>query len=151
MVSSVLYICGMSQEHKRAWIALLTTVAGYGTYLVLVLGRSGDTPLTEAPYVAAVLWTIGGSIVVAIVLNIAVGISSPEDRIQDQRDREINQFGDHIGQSFLVIGGLAALVMAMAESSHFWIANVIYLGFTLSSILGSCAKIAAYRWGFQAG
>ena len=39
--------------------------------------------------------------------------------------------------------------MAMAEADHFWIANVIYLAFVLSAILGSIAKIVAYRRGFQ--
>ncbi len=67
---------------------------------------------------------------------------------RDQRDREINRFGDYIGQSFVIVGGVAALGLAMAELSYFWIANAIYLGFVLSSILGSTAKIVAYRWGF---
>ena len=38
--------------------------------------------------------------------------------------------------------------MAMAEWDYFWIANVIYLCFVLSAILGSIAKIVAYRQGF---
>ena len=39
--------------------------------------------------------------------------------------------------------------MSMAELNHFWIANAIYLAFGLSSLLGSAAKIVAYRRGFQ--
>ena len=31
----------------------------------------------------------------------------------------------------------------------FWIANVIYLGFVLSGIVASIAKLVAYRRGFQ--
>ena len=68
---------------------------------------------------------------------------------KDQRDREIHRFGEYIGQSFVVIGGVAALVLAMAEADHFWIANAIYLAFVLSSVLGCAAKIVAYRRGFQ--
>lgn len=68
---------------------------------------------------------------------------------KDQRDREIYRFGEYIGQSFVVMGGVAALLMAMAEWDHFWIANVIYLAFVLSAMLGSVAKIVAYRRGFQ--
>jgi hypothetical protein len=37
----------------------------------------------------------------------------------------------------------------MAEVPHFWIANAVYLAFTLSAILGSVARIFAYRRGFQ--
>jgi hypothetical protein len=29
----------------------------------------------------------------------------------DQRDREINRFGEYIGQSFVVIGRVAALIL----------------------------------------
>ena len=37
----------------------------------------------------------------------------------------------------------------MAEVGHFWIANAVYLCFVLSAVLGSVAKIVAYRRGFQ--
>jgi hypothetical protein len=43
---------------------------------------------------------------------------------------------------------VAALVLAMAEADHFWIANAVYLAFVLSALLGSAAKIVAYRRGF---
>jgi hypothetical protein len=90
------------------------------------------------------------AIAVTIFLHIVVAIPSPRHAgKRDQRDREINRFGEYVGQSFVVIGGVAALIMSMAELAHFWIANVIYLTFVLSAILGSVTKIVAYRRGFQ--
>ncbi|MGH3862259.1 hypothetical protein [Actinokineospora sp.] len=140
----------MAFEEKRAWIMLVVTVAAYAAYLITVLGRAGDIPLADVPYVSTMLWTIIGSIVAAIVLNIVVSIASREEAAQkDQRDREIARFGDNIGMSFVVIGAVAAMLMSMAEWNHFWIANAIYLGFALSAVLGSMAKLAAYRRGFQ--
>lgn len=57
------------------------------------------------------LWTIGGVIVVSVVLNIVVGIvvrigilARAGAGKTDQRDREISRFGEPIGQSILVIG-----------------------------------------------
>ena len=44
---------------------------------------------------------------------------------------------------------MAALVLAMRELDPFWIANAAYLAFVLSAAVGSAAKIAAYRGGFQ--
>jgi len=41
------------------------------------------------------------------------------------------------------------MVLAMLDTDQFWIANVLYLGFVLSALLGSLAKIAGYRDGFQ--
>ncbi|GAA2819227.1 hypothetical protein [Crossiella cryophila] len=140
----------MAIDEKRAWILMVVAILGYTTYLILVLGRSGPGPLAETPYVATMLWTIGGGIVAGIVLHIlaSIGTSAAANRT-DQRDREINQFGEHVGGSFIVIGAMSALVMTMAEAPHFWIANTIYLGFVLSAVLGSAAKLSAYRQGFQ--
>jgi hypothetical protein len=140
----------MAYEEKRAWIYAVTSVVAYALYAVIVLGRAGDTPLTQVRYVTTLLWTVGLAIAVQIVLNIAVSARSPRDRDKkDQRDREIGRFGEHIGQSLVVLGGVAALVLAMLEADYFWIANVLYLGFTLSAVLSSVAKLFAYRRGFH--
>jgi hypothetical protein len=141
---------GMAFEEKRAWIMLAAAIGGYAAYLIVVLGRAGEGPVAEMSYAPVMLWTIGAAIAGSILLNIAVAIGSPKDaNKKDDRDREINRLGEYIGQSFVVIGGVAALGMAMAELDHFWIANVIYLTFALSAVLGSVAKIFAYRRGFQ--
>ncbi|AQT70807.1 MULTISPECIES: hypothetical protein [Streptomyces] len=140
----------MAVEEKRAWIMIVVTAASYGAYLAIVLGRPGSGPLAEAPYVAALLWTVGASVVASIALHLTVALLTPEeDRVRDQRDREIHRFGEYVGQSFVVIGGVAALVLAMADADQFWIANAVYLAFVLSALLGSTAKIVAYRLGFQ--
>ncbi|GAB3141736.1 hypothetical protein GCM10027290_14960 [Micromonospora sonneratiae] len=141
----------MAFEEKRVWVMILVTIGFYVTYVVVLLGRAQDTPLPEVPYVAPLLWSVGGAIMVSIVLHVAISIVSPEGANEkDQRDREINRAGEYIGQSFVVVGGVAALGMALARWDHFWIANVIYLCFVLSAIVGSTAKIVAYRRGFQA-
>lgn len=129
---------------------LVVAIASYATYLGVVLGRPAGVPLAEAPYVAALLWTVGASIAASIVLHILVTAFSPEcENTKDQRDREIHRFGEYIGQSFVVVGGVAGLALAMAEAAPFWIANAIYLAFVLSAVLGSVAKLVAYRFGFH--
>ena len=140
----------MAREEQRAWIMTAVTILAYGMYLVLVLGGAQGAALVDASYVPAMLWTIGGAILAAILLNILVGIFSARDAgRKDQRDKEINRLGEHIGQSFVILGAVLALVFAITGVDAFWIANVIYLAFVLSAILGSVAKIIAYRRGFQ--
>ncbi len=141
----------MAFEEKRAWMMLLVTAAAYATYVGVVLGRAAGSPtLTAVPYASTLVWTVAGAILASFALHIAVSTVSPEGANQkDQRDKEIHRLAQYIGQSFLVVGAVAALVMAMAEWDRFWIANVIYLGFVLSSVVGSVAKIVAYRRGFQ--
>jgi hypothetical protein len=136
----------VAHREKRAWIMLVVALAGYGSYVATVLGRAGGRSLPQAPYAAALLWVVGASIVANIVAEAAVGALGPKgSRAADVRDREIGQRGDLVGQSFLVIGAVAAMLMAMAGWDRFWIANVIYLGFTLSAVLGSIAKIGMYH------
>ena len=138
----------MSALEKRAWIRLGTAIAAYATYLALILIRDDGGQLAEVSYVPALLWTIGGAIVASIVLDILVSIASPREAGRaDQRDREIARFGDTVGQSFVVIGGVAALLMALLELPYFWIANAVYLAFVLSAVLGGIARLVAYRRG----
>ncbi len=140
----------MNSEEKRAWVFGVVSAIAYSIYVVVILGRAGSSALVEVPYVSTLLWTVGGAIVASIVLHIAVTIVSPEDAGQkDQRDRDIYRYGEYVGQSFMVIGGVAALVLAMLQANHFWIANALYLGFVLSALLSSATKIIVYRLGFH--
>ncbi|MFI1466788.1 hypothetical protein [Streptomyces wuyuanensis] len=140
----------MAFEEKRAWVMGVVAVAAYATYLAVVLGRADGVALAEVPYASVLLWSVGAAIAVTIALHIAIALASPgEADVKDERDRAITRFGELTGQSFVVLGGVVALVLAMAEADHFWIANTVYLAFVLSAVLGSVARIGAYRWGFQ--
>ena len=136
----------MTHQEKRAWVMLVVSAAAYAAYAGLVLSRAGGHPLTRVPYAAALLWTVGASIAVSVVAETALGVvNRGESRLTDERDRLIGALGDRVGSSFVVIGAVAAMLMAMAGWDRFWIANVIYLCFFLSAILGSVTKVIAYR------
>ncbi|GIE93150.1 hypothetical protein Ari01nite_06150 [Paractinoplanes rishiriensis] len=130
---------GMSSEEKRAWVQGPVSLTAYLVYLHLLL-------FTEVGYVSAMLWTIGCGIAVAIGLHIALTVRGPQEP-KDDRDREIARFGDAMGHGAVVLGAVVALVLALMGGDQFWIANVIYAGFSLASVLGSTARVAAYRWG----
>ena len=133
----------MSYEEKSTWVMGVLAVLGYGTYLTIVLGQAGGMPLTEVDYVPALLWTIGGSIIVSIVIHMFLGAKKNADK-RDPRDREIYRTGEYIGQSLVAMGAVAAMLMAMFEFDTFWIANTIYLAFVLSAILATIAKAVFY-------
>ena len=114
------------------------------------MGRAEGVPFAEVPYARTLIWTIGAVIVASIAAHVAVAIVSPEDvDKEDQRDREIERHGEYIGNWLVVSAAMAAMVMSILEMRHFWIANVIYLGFVLSTLVGAAAKIWAYRRGFR--
>ena len=136
----------MTHEEKRAWIRLVVAVLGYAAYAAVVLSRAEGRSLPDVPYASTLLWTIGGAIVASIVAEVGLAIVVPgASRAKDVRDREIGRLGEHIGQSFVVIGAVAAMLMAIADWDGFWIANVIYLCFVLSAILGGITKVIVYR------
>ncbi|NUW32074.1 hypothetical protein HTZ77_11615 [Nonomuraea sp. SMC257] len=136
----------MTHEEKRAWIRLVVSVVAYAAYAVIIAGRAGGRPLAEVPYEAALLWSVGGAVAASILAEIVMAMVNPRaSRVRDVRDREIARFGDHVGQAFVAIGAIAAMLMAMAGWERFWIANAVYLCFVVSAVLGGFAKVAAYR------
>ncbi|MFF2549816.1 hypothetical protein ACFVUS_02405 [Nocardia sp. NPDC058058] len=138
----------MPFEEKRTWILGGAAVVSYAIYLVVVLTRARPDGLARVGYIAPLLWAVGASILVSIVATIAVSIAARDGDRKDQRDREIDRMGSLVGNAFVVLGAVGALILTMADAERFWIANAIYLGFTLSAVVGSTAKVIAYRRGY---
>jgi hypothetical protein len=138
----------VTHQEKRAWIMLVVSAASYAVYAAVILTRAGGHPLARVPYAAVLLWTVGAATAASVVAETALGIvNRGESRLKDERDRRIGALGDHVGSSFVVIGAVAGMLMAMAGWDRFWIANVIYLCGFLSALLGSVTKVIAYRTG----
>jgi hypothetical protein len=124
----------MPHQEKRAWIMLAVTVAAYSGYAAIIVSRADRQPLAGVRYAPTMLWSI-----------VVSAVNPRASRVKDVRDRQIGRLGDYTGQAFVVIGAVAAMLMAMARWQPFWIANVIYLGFALSAVLSSIAKIVLYH------
>jgi MFS family permease len=142
----------MVYQERNIWASLLVSVIGVIVYVVLVLQQAAGGPLTDVDWVPLMLWTIGASIVVAIVVSIVWGILAgmrDPDGVgkSDQRDRDISHMSTRVGQAFLVLAGLGVIVLCAFEADWFWIANVMFFGFALSSIFGGVASVIAYRRG----
>ena len=135
----------MSYDEKNSWVFLVTAVLGYSTYWALLAA------LGAGAYVPVLLSTVGGAIVVNIRASIVISTANRlEADKRDQRDRDVKAFGDRVGQAFVIIGAVAALVLALFEAPWFWIANAVYLAFVLSAVVGSIARLVGYRKGLPA-
>ena len=142
----------MVYQERNTWATLIATVVTVPLYIVIVLSRADGGPITEVDWVPVLLWTMGASIVGAIVISIVWGILAGmrdpgEVGKSDQRDREISRFGNRLGYGVLVGAALVALVLSMVEADWFWIGNVLFLGFALSTLVGDIARVVAYRRG----
>ncbi|GAA1265697.1 hypothetical protein [Saccharothrix xinjiangensis] len=138
----------MTYEEKGAWVYLVVTAVTYLGYLGVMASRAGDD-LAATPYAAPMLWSIGASIVLAVVVRIAVEVARPSDvHRADERDRDIDRHGERVGSGVLGVGMVAPLALALVEAPHFWIANAIYAVFAIGAVVGSAVKLVAYRRGF---
>lgn len=162
----------MSYEARGTWVYLVVSAGVYAVYVAVVLSRAVD-PITATAYQVPLLWSIGVAIGAAIVLRIVVEIGAGvaqgvgeevakaagsgagakvERRVvdpyrADARDREIDRLGTLRTWWVLVGAAIVALGMALAEWPHFWIANVVYLGFVLQAVSSAVVKLVAYRRG----
>ena len=139
----------MSFEEKGSWAYMIVVLIVSGVYFASVLGQVGVIPVSEIEYVRSMITAIIATIVATIVAYIVVAISvSSEADKKDERDKNINRFGESIGYSVLGLLILLPLGLAMAEFEPFWIANAIYLAGALAATISSIVKIVAYRRGF---
>lgn len=140
----------MSQEERRAWIMLAVAPVGYAAYLAMLFAGAKGGALSAAEFAGPMLWSIGGAIGASILIDIVWGmLAGRAGRGKDQRDLEIYRLSQFTGQSFVVIGSLSGLILAMLRVDQFWIANALYLSFVLSALLGSTAQVALYRLGMS--
>lgn len=140
----------MTFQEKLTWLYGAISVATGATYFGIIVARAQNTALTEVAWVWPMAWTLIACLVGMIVGSLVLYLASPKDRRKtDQRDREIERFGNYAGQGFGTFCVAAALILTMTGASHFWIANTIYLGCFLAGIIGALVKIVVYRIGFQ--
>ncbi|MFB4350669.1 hypothetical protein [Microbacterium sp. CR_7] len=139
-------------EERNVWAGLIVSVLVIPAYIVIVLQQAASTPVTEIDWLPPMLWTIGVGIVATIVVSVVWGIvagARDPDGVgrSDIRDRDISRMGGRVEQAFLVIAGLAVIALCAIGADLFWIANTMFAGFAVSAVIGSVARVVAYRRG----
>jgi hypothetical protein len=138
----------MSYEEKGSLVYLVVVIGTYAAYVGVMLSRAGGGALADVAYRSPMLWSMGISIGLSIVGRILIEIFRPSDTHKlDARDKDINRFGEYVGGSVLAIGMLGPFILALLAADHFWIANAMYAIFALSAVVGTTAKLIAYRRG----
>ena len=142
----------MVYQERNTWATLIATAITVPIYIVIVLTSADGGPITDVEWVPILLWTMGASIVGAIVISIIWGIfagmGDPSGvGVSDQRDRDISRLGNRLGYGVLVAFALVALVLSMVEADWFWIGNALFFGFALATLVGDIARVVAYRRG----
>ena len=151
----------MTSEERSIWVSAIATVIAYGSYVIVMITRAAGGTLAEVPYIRPLLWTVGatiaasivGSIIAAILAAILTAVRNGPEAVKemdrtDERDKQINRFGEYVGFYVLAAGVIGGLALTMTGSAHFWIANALYLAFVGSGLVAAVVKIVVYRRGF---
>lgn len=140
----------MSFQEKSAWIMVVLVALVYGWYFAVVFGDvASQEVVRDIAYRGMMLATVVVLTILAAASHIVVAVASPREADKsDERDKEINRYGEYIGGFVLGVGALLALGLAMFEVEHFWIANAILAGLVLSELVSGVTRIVLYRRGF---
>ena len=140
----------MAFLEKSNWVAIIVSVPTLIIYAILVVPQVLSKPIAEVSWVQPMIFTIVGFVVANILGNVVAAALNPAEAPRhDQRDAEIDRYGERIGNWLIVAGACTALVLAMAMADQFWIANAIFLGGLAGALVSSITKIAAYHGPFQ--
>jgi hypothetical protein len=140
----------MAFLEKSNWVVLVVAVPTLLVYAALVGPQVLSKPIADVSWVQPMLFTIVGFVVANVLGNVVAAATNPGDADKnDERDREIDHFGERVGNWLMIAGAIAALVLAMTRADHFWIANAIFLGGIAGALLSAAIKIAAYHGSFQ--
>jgi hypothetical protein len=138
----------MSYTEKGVWSYLTVALLTFAAYATAILVRAGGGPLTDVPYVSTLLWTVGVGMVLSMLIRGGVDHAhAGQPHRSDERDRDINRLGEHVGGIVVAAAMVVPFVLALVEADHFWIANAIYAGFVLQAVTSSVVKLVAYRRG----
>ena len=140
----------MTFMEKSNWVVLVVAVPTLVVYLALLVPQVLGNPVAEVDWVPPMLFAIIGFVVANVLGNVVAAATNPgEAEKHDERDKEIDNVGERIGNWLIAGGAIVALVLAMTGADHIWIANAIFLAGIAGSLLGAVVKIAAYRGSFQ--
>lgn len=142
----------MVYHERAAWAGIVGAIATVAAYVVLVLGGAGGGSFAGVDWLPLMLWSIGGGIVLSILItifwSIAAGIRDRESATtSDVRDADISRRGGRVEYVVVGIAGIAVIVLCALGANAFWIASVMFLGFAFATLIGGIARVITYRRG----
>ncbi len=134
---------------EKSNIVMLTALAvAYGWYGIQVFRLATDEPVSEVMYQPLILIVVVPLVVIATIGHIVISALDPaEADSSDERDREIARRGSVVGGWIVSIAAFGALLAAMAEITHFWIAHVILAGLVIGELADGAWRLILYRRG----
>lgn len=127
-------------------VLMLVVFVGYWT-IVIARAVTDGLPLTDVAWQGPLLLSlvVGGGI-----YAITYGVLAWRERgvrSSDERDVQILRYSEATGAGLTGLAVLASLIMLALEVDTFWVAQTLFVGSFLGSLVSSATTIAAYREG----
>lgn len=138
---------GQSFEERNQWIGAGIGLAAIFTYVAIIMVRAQDVPLVDVSWELPMLATVlaGGAVYAVVYFATRARFTAGTPR--DSRDTEIDRFGEVTGKGLVSIAVIVAIVLLARDIDPFWVAHTLFFGSYLSSLVGTLARIGAYREG----
>ncbi len=142
-----------STEQSTWWTLLLIPLAAI-IYFAIILPRLADTPASALSWQVPMIVAIGASIVGIILGTIATTViatarTREAESGTDLREKQIERYGERLSATIAATGAAGVLALAMLGVEQFWIGNAVFLLGVIGAVVGSIAKIRAYRGVFR--
>ena len=139
----------MSFTEKTTWMYLVMAVLIGAIYYAMVLPQVGDTPIEDIAYGGPMIVAVIASIVVSIIGAIIIAVSAPDEADKtDERDKDIQRFGDYVGGNLLSAMVAITLGLLIVDVAPFWIAQALFAALLIRTVVASTVKLYRYRRGF---
>ena len=141
----------MSYAERENWVRLVATIAMLAVYIPSVVIPAVAHAPTGGDWLWAMVWAIAASsgavIIGTIVWNLAAGVRRGSDTRADERDTSIEHIAGRVGQAFLVIAAIVAIILCAGMAAPFWIAHTLFLGFAVSALVSTATILVLHRVG----
>lgn len=139
----------MTFIEKSTLTMTLLLVIVFGAYFALVLGPVAASPDRQGAFTglmvaATVVLTIlaaGSHIVLAVLFR------TQANAAHDERDQLIALRSERLSGYILAVGVFAGIVLAMLDTTAFWIAQALLAAWVLAEVSEDISKLVQYRRG----
>lgn len=139
----------MTFVEKSTLTMTLVLVVVFGWYFALALGPVAASPDRQGAFTGLVLAATVVLAILAAVSHIVLALlfHRQANTAHDERDRLIALRSERLGGYILATGVFGGIVLAMLETTPFWIAQALLACWVLAEVSEGVAKLLLYRRG----
>jgi hypothetical protein len=134
---------------KSTLATTLSLVVVFGAYFALVLGPVAASPDRQGAFTGLLIAATVALTILAAVSHIVLAVlfRTQANAGPNERDRLIALRSERLSGYILAVGMFAGVVLAMLETTAFWIAQALLAAWVIAEVTEGTSKLIQYRRG----